>query len=82
MHQPNLSRPLLHRRDKTNQPRLIGMRLVPANAMHTCANVIALSIEFHVTVARTETLNGMAWRASGLVADKQHVVPWVAQHGL
>lgn len=58
------------------------MRRIPANAVYCCTNVIALPVEFHIAVARTEALNDMARGALGLVADEQHIMPWVAQHSL
>lgn len=82
MHQPNLPRPLLHRCDKADQTRLIGMGRIPADAVHGCANVVAPAIELNVAIARPEALDGMAGRASDLITDEQHVVAGVAEHGL
>jgi len=42
------------------------MRRVPTNAVYCCANVIALPLKFHITIARPETLDGMARGALGL----------------
>lgn len=50
--------------------------------MHACTNLVALPIELHIAFAWTEALNSVAGRASGLVADEQHIMAWVARHGL
>lgn len=82
MHQAYLQRSIIHLSYKFDQSCLIRMRRIPADAVHACADIVALAIELYISVARAEALNSMAGRASALIADEQHVVPRVTQHGL
>ena len=70
MHQADLPRPLLHRHHETDQPRLIGMGRIPADAVHACTDVVALAIEFYIAVASAKALDDMAWHASSLIANE------------
>ncbi|KIQ00066.1 hypothetical protein RU08_11660 [Pseudomonas fulva] len=41
-----------------------------------------LEVDIHISLLRPEALYGVARRSPGLVADEQHVVSRVAEHGL
>lgn len=49
---------------------LIGMCRIPADAMYSGADIVALAIELYISVARAKTLDGVTRRASGLVANE------------
>src|SRR5690606_22233530 len=82
MHPPNLPRPRLHPRRELHQPLLIRMGRVATDAANASADIEALAIQVYIAAFRTVGLDGVPWRAFGLVADKENVVPFVAQHGL
>src|SRR5690606_31918265 len=81
MHHPNLRRPLLHPSHKTHQPVLIRMGRIATDAANASTDIEAFAIQVYIAAFRTVGLDGMPWRAFGLVADKENVVPFVAQHG-
>ncbi len=81
MDNPYLAGPTAHTRDKPQQALLIGMGRVAADYIDFGANFITITIQIDITSARTIPLDGAPCGALGLVADKQHVMPWVMQHG-
>src|SRR5690606_32785855 len=81
MHHPYLSRPPLHPSHKTHQPILIRMGRVATDAANASTDIEAFTIQVYIAAFRTVGLDGVPWRAFGLVANEKDVVPFVAQHG-
>lgn len=75
VHNANFRRPFTHLGYKTHQPLLIGMGGIAANGTYLGADFVAHFVQLNVTATRTMGLNGASWRALGLVADEQHVMP-------
>jgi len=77
-----ISRPLPHSRHELDQPLLIRMRRVAADAGYLRPDIETLPVQVHIATPRAVLLDGVAGRVLGLVADEQDVVPGVVQHGL
>ena len=82
MHNPYLSRPLLHPSHKFHQPFLIRMGGIAADAGDAGADAEALAIQIYIAAFRAVALDCMPRRTFGLVPNEQNIVPFIAQHGL
>lgn len=82
MHQPHLPRPLPHPGHEAHQAGLVRMSRIAAQGLDAGADGNAFPVEVNVAATRAVLLDRLARRALGLVADEQHVVPRIAEHGL
>ncbi|MNN11859.1 hypothetical protein D3C81_1248340 [compost metagenome] len=84
MHKHYPFRPLLHPSHKLYQPFLIRMCRITAQGCHPGFDLIhlTLQVQHHKSLRTFTGLDHCARRALGLIADKQHLVARVAEHGL
>jgi len=73
---------MAHPSNESEQSILVGMGRIAAYGMNLRPNVIGLSVHYHESTSRPEALDLPPDRTVGLVADKQNVVPGIAEHGL
>ncbi|MNN61519.1 hypothetical protein D3C81_1767590 [compost metagenome] len=71
-----------HACHEVHQPLLVGMGRIAADRVNTGADLEALVIEVDITALGAELLNHLAGCAACLIAHEQHVMAFVAEHGL
>ncbi|MCY1311566.1 hypothetical protein D9M70_618800 [compost metagenome] len=71
-----------HAGHEIHQTLLVRMGGVAANRVDAGANIETLAVQFDVTTLRAMLLDDSPRRALGLIANEQHVMAFVAKHGL
>lgn len=82
MHQPYFTGPVAHAGDEVHQAFLVGMGGVAAQGVDASLDLDALAFQADITTAWAVLLDGVTGGAFGLVADEDHVVARVTEHGL
>src|SRR5690606_34379198 len=80
--QANLCRPVAHAGDEIHQATLVGMGGIATQGDDAGTDIDTFAIQIDVTAAWAVGLDGVPGRATRLVADEQHIVAAVAEHGL
>lgn len=81
VNETNGAGPLLHSLHKVEQVLLVGMGGVTPNGGDTGPNGVPFAIKLNPSMLRPVFLDGAAGRSDGLVADKQHMMSRVFNHG-
>ena len=81
MNQAHVLWPFAHSCNKAQQAGLVGMRRVTAERANVCADINTLVVDIDITAAWAIFLNQVAQCALRLIADKQHIVARLIEHG-